>query len=214
MKALVKGLALTVVTVVLAGCSVVSMAGAAATVDGLRLSNDEVAASYDAVAKLTAGQGSQFTAAELNRQIVGYFVFSHLVLKLGESQGVDVTDAQLAQYRKSYADQSGGEKKLQVAAAASGIAPDQIDLILRMSMTFDAMVSKYIDPTNEDVQAATDAATNEVYSKLAELAKTVEVEVAPRYGSWSSEQLTMSDLAFSDVVVTTDQLAQMAAANQ
>lgn len=214
MKSVLKFVAAISVVVLLAGCQVVEQAGAAALVGDLKLTNDEVSQEFSAVQAAMAGQQTEATSADFNRQIVNSFIFANLVDMVAADLNVTVSDVEVVAQHGTLAEQAGGEEALQAAAASSGIAPEKIDRTLKMSLQFEKITDKFVDITAEDQEAARTIAQTTAYGKLVEKALSIRITVSSRYGSWDGNNLSMSDQKMSDVVLTQADLANLAASSQ
>lgn len=214
MKRVVKLVLGVALATVVAGCSVVSQAGAAAVVGGERLTNDVLSARFaevkDALGTLTVDG----TDADINRQIISSFIMGQVIDRALSEAGVEVTAGDIAAQRQQLLTQLGSEQALEAAAAQSAIPASQIDATLKISLGYQALVKHFLDPEQADPAAVQQDAERATLALVSRIAAEAGVEVSPRFGTWDSENLMMLGGGTSDVLITTEQLAQLAAGSQ
>lgn len=211
MKRLAKLFVAVSVAVVVAGCSVVSQAGSAVVVGGLRMTNDEIAAQQAEVRSALGELTIDGSPADINRQLVTAFVFDQLIDAALAEVGLEVTAGEIAAQRAQLVSQLGSEAALRQAAAQSAIAPSQIDRALKFSLAYQTLTNHFLDPSAADPATAQSEAEAAAYELIGKTAAELGVEVSPRYGRWDPETLMLLGDSASDVVVTMEQLAQLAA---
>lgn len=184
--------------VLTSGCALTDRAGAAAVVEGARYTEAQLEADFAGLDKALGSQSRPGTMEEMNRNFITMFVTDQLVQKAIADNGIEIDKATVGKLRRSLEKQLGGEQQLIAYAATRGVAPNQLWTVLRNSVLMTDLGAKLIGGTNTDDQNA--AAS----TYLQGLAKTLDIEVAPRYGTWDSTQLT--------TVASTDDLSKPAAA--
>ena len=170
--------------VLTSGCALIDRAGAAAVVDGVRYSDTQLEADFASLDKALGKQQRPGTMEEVNRNFITIFISNRIMEKAIADNHLAVDKATVGKLRRSLEKQLGGVTQLEAFAATRGIAPSQIWTVLRNGVLTTDLGAKLIGGTNTDEQSA---AAN---TYLQGLAKTMTIEVAPRYGSWDVAKLT------------------------
>ena len=173
------------------GCALVDRAGAAAVVDGVRYSDEQLAADFAALDKALGKADKPATMEEINRNFISIFVGDQLMQKAITLQHITPDKAVIGKLRRQLEVQLGGADQLEAYAATKGIAPTQLWMVLRNSVLTTDLGAALVGGTDTDAQ---NAAAN---AYLAKLAASMKVEVAPRFGAWDMSQ--MSAVAFDDL---------------
>lgn len=171
------------VLLVTAGCGVIDRAGAAAVVDGERYTTSQLAEDFRALDTALGDQDKPGTMDQVNRSIINIFIIDKLVTMASAETGVKVNAEAVASLRNNLVKELGSEDKLFAFAATRGVPPRWIDSVLGNSIFATDLGAKLIGGT--DTQAQGDAANN----YLVELAKRVDIEVSPRFGTWDAAKL-------------------------
>jgi len=184
MRRVVQAVALVGALVLTSGCALIERAGAAAVVDGVRYTERQLDLDFVALDKALGDQQPPATMDELNRNFITLFVRNQLITKAAADNGVKVNKALVGKLRRSLVQQIGSEAGLLQYAATQGIAPNQIWMVLRDSVLTTDLGAKLIGGTNTDDQ-------NSAASQyMVGVAKTLNIEVAPRFGSWDPATIT------------------------
>jgi hypothetical protein len=171
----------------LTGCAMTQQAGAAATIGDQRLTNEELTARYEHTMKALGDQSSPGTALDINRRLISSFVFSVTTTYVAQKLGVEVTDAEVETQYQALVSEYGSVEKLEAAAAAGASAPETIHMILKTSGNFD-MIGKKLAPND-----TTDVQGQKAVAALAEAAYKLNLQIAPRYGTWDNNAFTLTD---------------------
>lgn len=182
MRRVLQAVVLVGALVLTSGCSLIDRAGAAAVVDGVRYTDEQLAADFANLTTALGDQDAPGTMEEVNRNFITIFVANAIMARAAAENDIVVDKATVGKLRRSLEKQLGGEAELEAFAATRGIAPDMIWTVLRNSVLTTDLGAKLIGGTNTDEQAA---AAN---TYLAGVAKTMKIEVAPRYGVWDPSQ--------------------------
>lgn len=182
MRRVVQAVVLVGALVLTSGCALIDRAGAAAVVDGVRYSETQLDADFVSLNKALGKQQAPGTMDEVNRNFITIFISDQIMQKAAADNGIEVDKAMVGKLRRSLEKQVGGEQALLQFAATRGIAPNQIWMVLRNSVLTTDLGAKLIGGTNTDDQNAAAA------QYLAGVAKTMNIEVAPRFGSWDPTQ--------------------------
>lgn len=169
--------------VLTSGCALIDRAGAAAVVDGVRYSDARLEADFASLDKALGEQPRPGTMEEVNRNFITIFISDQIIQKAAADNGIEADKTTVGKLRRSLEKQLGGAQQLEAFAASRGIAPSQIWTVLRNSVLTTDLGAKLIGGTNTDTQ---NAAAN---TYLQGLARTMSIDVAPRYGAWDPAQL-------------------------
>jgi hypothetical protein len=154
------------------------------------------------------------TPADINRQIVSSFIMGEVVDAALAEAGVVVPDSAVAAQRQQLLARFGSEEALASAAAQSAIAPSQIDRALKLSLAYEYLVKHFTEADAEDPDAAAQSAERKMYALITRMSNEAPVTLSPRYGTWDAENTFIVAGSTSDVLVTLDQLAALAQAQQ
>lgn len=167
----------------LAGCSPVA-SGEAAFSDEFRVSQSDVDAEVGLVLAALGqptGQPPEGLAAATTQRLVQDALFAAKAAELG----VEVTQGQVESGLEELAAQNGGQEALDQAALQAGIAPASVEDFVRTSLLFTG-IGTALEPGGDAV-AQRDVAR----AALAEYSESIDVQVAPRYGTWDDAQLSI-----------------------
>lgn len=180
------GIALTGIcaALVLGACSSANP-GDAAVVGDVRIPQSDIA---EQVRSLNEAVGNPPDApnAEVTRTLVSYNVGYELIRQTADKLQVTVPPARLDEVFAQQVAQLGGEEQLIAAAAQQGVAPANLRRDLETQLLASAIVAK-VSP-GSDPSAGQIVLTDAVR----EVAQSVGVEVAPKYGYWDNEQLQIT----------------------
>lgn len=164
----------------LTGCSDQRL-GAAAVVDGKRISTDDVQASTRDYLKIVPGADS----GQVQRDILQRLILSEVIDKVARKEGVGVSAGRVAAARDDLLKSTGGRKGLIRALAGqqqpSVLAPAYLDRWFKDQLLFRRITTKLAaggDPTSA-------VETNKTSTLLSRTARSMDIEVNPRYGKWS-----------------------------
>ncbi|WP_405854105.1 SurA N-terminal domain-containing protein [Streptomyces sp. NBC_00090] len=174
----------------LTACGSDAHPGAAAVVGGERI---EVATLQAQVkdardAQAASPQAAQLlqTSGDLSRRKLNGLIFDQVVDRVAEENGVTATRAELQQTRAAFVRQSGGEDRLAaVLLQEQGVAPDQIDDVVRRNVLMNKIAAKLgITETPEGQKKLTDVFTT--------ASKSLNIDVNPRFGAWDDSQVQLA----------------------
>ncbi|MFB7588229.1 SurA N-terminal domain-containing protein [Streptomyces sp. NPDC056169] len=174
----------------LTACGSDAHPGAAAVVGGDRIEVSTLQAQVKDVraAQAASPQAAQLLGAsgDLNRRKLNGLIFDRVVDKVAEDSGVSVTRAETQQTRAAFVRQSGGEDRLAaVLLQEQGVAPDQIDDVVRRNVLMNKIAAKLgIAETPEGQKKLTDVFTA--------ASKSLDIDVNPRFGAWDDAQVQLA----------------------
>jgi hypothetical protein len=173
----------------LTGCGA-NQAGAAALLGDERISESELNEQVQAL--LTAqGLPAQDSSAELITQTLDRLITTNLVHQLAEREGVAIDQGEVDAIRLQYLAQAGGEAELENLLLQQGVLPSQIDSVITLNLQVSKLGQELAPDQEPDVQGGA------VFVAVSELSVELDTEVAPRFGTWDAEKLTIGPVANS-----------------
>ncbi|MFF9146288.1 SurA N-terminal domain-containing protein [Streptomyces sp. NPDC014861] len=206
--ALALSAALLAAAPLLTACGGDAHPGAAAVVGGERIDVSSLQAQVRAAreAQSSSPQSAQLIAAtgDLGRQKLNGMIFDRILGRVAADQGVGASRAELQQTREAFVRDNGGEEGLEaVLLQQQGVAPGQIDDVVRRNVLMTKIVEKLgITETPEGQQ--------KLQELFAAASKSLDIDVNPRYGAWDDTKVQLdagADTAPWLVRVTPDQAA-------
>lgn len=182
--------ALAAAAPLLTACGGEAHPGAAAVVDGGRISMGQLQSRVTEVrdAQRTAPQGEELIkgSGRLTRAILDGMIRDRVVRKAAEDAKVSVTRNEVQQTRGRLEKQAGGAKHLKATLLQQdGIAPGEIDSRVRMQLAVDRIAKKAgIDPSTPQGNA-------QLGAELAKTSRAMKIDVNPRYGKWNSKRTAL-----------------------
>ena len=174
---------------VLAGCtstsseeSVLVESGQAAVSDDFRVSQQEIADDVGLVL-VGLGQPPGEPPAGLASATTERVVLYRLIDSFAESTGVDVTRTEVEEGLEELAAANGGPDGLREAALSAGIPVEALERTIRTNLLVTG-IGAGINPSG-DLEAQLESAR----VALSEYSESIDVAVAPRYGTWDDQTL-------------------------
>ncbi|MCP9211310.1 SurA N-terminal domain-containing protein [Streptomyces sp. NEAU-Y11] len=172
--------ALLLAAPLLTACGEAPRAGAAAVVDGDRITVSQLQAQVKDVrdAQRGSAKADQLLAAggRLSQDTLIRMIQFRVIERAGQDNGVTVTRREVQRARAAAERQAGGGAALRALYLEQGIAPDTIDEAVRMDLTRSALLRKL--------------GTAKVNTVFAGTSKALHIDVNPRYGKWDDDQGT------------------------
>ncbi|MFE3584511.1 SurA N-terminal domain-containing protein [Streptomyces vinaceus] len=170
----------------LSACSGQARPGTAAVVGGERITTSALQAQVNDVRAAQNETGS--TAAQLiqaspdlERVKLNKMIQTIVLERAAKDAGVSVSEKEVQDFRKAQLQQAGGTEKLAAAALEQAqLAPGQLDADARFKLLRDKLFESY-------------GSQDKAVEKLASAAKTLHIEVNPRYGVWDARQIVLGD---------------------
>lgn len=166
---------------VLAACGA-TQAGDAAVVGSDRITDAQLADVVQATL-VAQGQPKDAPADQLTGQVLQRMVTMALADQFAAENGVTVTQGEVDAFIRQYEAQAGGRQQLEQTFLQQNVAPSVLPSLIRLNILAKKL-GIALDPAG-DAQAQNQA----VFQALADYSVTVGTSIAPRYGSWSPEQL-------------------------
>ena len=184
--------ALLAVTGLLAACS--ATPGAAAVVGDARITEAQLGTTVDAI--LTAqDMPARSATTDLTVQTLNRMVTSELVNQLADDLGIVVSQSEVDQVLAAYDEQAGGRDQVENVFAQQGVAPSQIEPMVRVNLLAEAIGGQLVPSGTADEQ------NTAVVMAVIDFSDKIGVDVNPRFGVWESSGLSIGPKA--DDVATT-----------
>jgi hypothetical protein len=161
-----------------AGCSA-PQAGAAATIGDSRITEtqltEQVQAALEAQRQPVDSANAELTSKTLSRMIT-----VDLVDRLAAKNGIAVTQGDIDQTLAQYDQQAGGRDQVLTVFAEQGVAPSQIEPLVRMNLQAQALGVKLAPHGSADEQGKA------VFEAVNVLSDELGVTTSPRFGTWDA----------------------------
>jgi hypothetical protein len=166
------------------GTSVVLDSGQAAVSSEFRIAQQEVA---DSVARIQVGLGQPAgdPPAGLASLTAERLVLNALIGSYALDNGIELTQTQIEDGVAQLAEANGGQDALNQLALQSGVPVEELEDTVATNL----IVTEIGSALNTDGDAA--AQVESARAALAEYSRVIDVEVAPRYGTWDDDQLAI-----------------------
>lgn len=183
--------------------------GAAATVGDQKISVATLQADVNELrsAAGTSAQGRQLldSAGNLPQKLLDRLVQDHVLARAMTDAHVTVSDSEVQQEHQAALGQfNGSEAQLDSTLLTQyGVAPTDIDHFFYRSVASGKLIQSL------GLQPGSDGGNAALTQTLAKTAKTLDVRINPRYGTWDAKQATIG--AHTDPWVVTKTQAEAAA---
>ena len=158
--------------------------GEAASIGGQQIETSRLTAVTGRSEAVLAKTGQAVAADQkqtLQRAVLNLLVRDALLTKVGQEQGVTVTQDEVNRERANEAQQAGGDAALVQQSEQGGVSATDIDIVIRQQL----LVSK--------LQAKVGSTDNTAFSNaLTASAQKVGVRINPRFGSWDAKALSIT----------------------
>ncbi|MER7413266.1 MULTISPECIES: SurA N-terminal domain-containing protein [Streptomyces] len=183
--------ALLVAAPLLSACGNDAHPGAAALVEGNRITMGQLQSRVGAVrdAQRGAPQGEQMIkqTGQLTRATLDGMIRERIVEKAARDSDVKVSRREVQQLRSQLEQQAGGRKQLEnTLLRQQAVAPDEIDDRIRMQLRVEKIAKAAdIDPRSPE-------GNQRLNAELAKASKAMKIDVNPRYGKWDTGRSTLA----------------------
>lgn len=173
----------------LTACGGEAHPGAAAVVDGERIEVSSLQAQVRDVrtAQEASPQAAQLIEAtgDLSREKLNVMIFDRVVDRVAEDNGITASRGEIQKARDEFTQQSGGQEQLAATLLQQqGVAPDQIDGVVRRTVLMNEIAAKLgIANTPEGQKKLT-----EVFTAAS---KDLDIDVNPRFGAWDDDKIQL-----------------------
>jgi hypothetical protein len=183
--------ALLLAAPLLTGCGGEAHPGAAAVVEGDRISlaqlQDRVGEARDAQREMPQGEEMIRRTGQLTRSTLDGMIRHRIVKQALEEAGASVSRGELQQQRDVYEQQTGGAQGFEDALLQQqGIAPSAADDWVWLNVAVQKVGKAWgIDPTTQQ-------GNQKLNKRFAELSGEMDIVVNPRYGQWDAERSALA----------------------
>jgi SurA N-terminal domain len=170
----IRSLALAGAAVLLAGCGT---AGSAAIVGPQVISDQALQGQVQVVLEAQARPASTVDP-DLSRQILNRLVLTALVEQLADRENVTVDQGTIDETLLNFDAQVGGRAQLEALYLEQGVAPSQIEDVIRLN-ALAVNVGIALDPSGTP-----DSQGQLLVQAITDLGLELGTEVSPRFGAW------------------------------
>lgn len=202
----VRILAIATVAALLAGCATTDKAGAAAIVGGTKIPSSLVSTQVNEARIDIENTPPEYlqdlpTMTLLSQMVIDRLVLEEILKFAITDLKIEVTDAQLGEYR-DFVFRNYGEPEVKAQLATrNGVAEKYVDGYIYAIMVQREIMDELAPGMPEQVQSAA------LYKYLSGIADELKVEVSPRYGTWNSE--VMQTVLGENFLSTSNELQQV-----
>ncbi|HCA86790.1 MAG TPA: hypothetical protein DEQ61_15645 [Streptomyces sp.] len=182
--------ALVAASPLLAGCGADAHPGAAAVVDGDRITVSQLQEQVRDVrdAQRESPQADQLVkgTGRLNRATLNSMIFDKVLARAAKDAGVSASRADVQQARSQAEQAAGGPARLRdMWLQQYAIGPDQLEATLRNQVLIEGLSARLgADRSSPEGQ-------QKVVGALQQASGAMQVRVNPRYGSWDDEKVLL-----------------------
>ncbi|MEU8683848.1 SurA N-terminal domain-containing protein [Streptomyces sp. NPDC048611] len=183
--------ALLAATPLLAACGNDAHPGAAAIVDGKRITVSQLQAKVRDVrdAQAESPQGGQMimTSGRLSLATLNGMIFDEVLARGAKDAGVTVSRNDVQKWRAKAEQQAGGAARLKAMWLQQGVAPDEIDAMVRNQLMLDG-VAEHLHADRRAPQGQ-----QKLARALATTSRSMGIDVNPRFGKWDDRQVILGE---------------------
>ncbi|KPC63704.1 SurA N-terminal domain-containing protein [Streptomyces chattanoogensis] len=175
----------------LAACGSDAHPGAAAVVDGKRITVAQLQARVKDVreAQGKSPQGAQLimNTGRLSLATLNGMIFDEVLARAAEDAGVTVTRNDIQKWRETAEERAGSAERLKAMWLQQGIAPDEIDAMVRNQLLLDGL-AKHLGADRGRPQGQ-----QQLAQALAKTSRSMGIDVNPRFGKWDDQQVILGE---------------------
>ncbi|MGI5258247.1 SurA N-terminal domain-containing protein [Streptomyces angustmyceticus] len=190
----------------LAACGGDAHPGAAALVDGKRITVSQLQAKVKDVraAQARSPQGGQLimNTGRLSLATLNGMIFDEVLARGARDAKVTVTRGDVQRWRARAEQQAGGAARLKAMWLQQGVAPDEIDAMVRNQLLLDG-VAQHLGADRGKPQGQQKLARS-----LAKTSRSMGIDVNPRFGKWDDQQVILGET--KDPWITRESVKQQA----
>ncbi|MBA0049407.1 hypothetical protein E0L36_00290 [Streptomyces sp. AJS327] len=191
-RALIAAPALLVAVPLLSACGDESHPGAAAVIEGDRISTAQLQSSVNAVrdAQRDAPRGEDMIkhTGQLSRATLHRMIHDEVIARAGKDAGVSVSRRDVQAARAQFASNMGGARQFEAALLREElIAPGKVDHWVRSQVTVSKLARK------DGIDSGTPQGSQALARKLSKVSESMRIDVNPRYGKWDASRAVLSD---------------------
>ncbi|MEU9121992.1 SurA N-terminal domain-containing protein [Streptomyces sp. NPDC048506] len=173
----------------LAACGSGAHPGAAAIVDGKRITVAQLQAKVKDVraAQAKSPQGGQLimNTGRLSLATLNGMIFDQVLARSARDAGVKVSARAVQNWRAGAEKQAGGAERLKAMWLQQGIAPDEVDGMVRNQLLLDG-IAKHLGADRNTPQGQQALART-----LSKTSRSMGIDVNPRFGTWDDKEVIL-----------------------
>ncbi|MFH8567354.1 SurA N-terminal domain-containing protein [Streptomyces sp. NPDC017993] len=200
----VSALAALAAAPLLAACGTDAHPGAAAVVDGKRITVSQLQAKVRDVreAQGKSPQGGQMISStgRLSLATLNGMIFDEVLERAAQDAGVEVTRRDIQKWRAAAEKRAGGAERLQALWLQQAIAPDEIDAMVRNQLLLDG-VAEHLGADRGQPQGQ-----QKLAQTLSKTSRSMGIDVNPRFGTWDDQEVILGET--KDPWITTERPAE------
>ncbi|MER0480375.1 SurA N-terminal domain-containing protein [Streptomyces sp. Edi2] len=175
----------------LAACGSGAHPGAAALVDGKRITVSQLQAKVKDVraAQAKSPQGDQLVmnTGRLSLATLNGMIFDEVLARGAHDAGVTVSRRDVQRWRAAAEKQAGGAGRLKEMWLQQGIAPDEIDAMVRNQLLLDGVAQRL------GADRGKPQGQQKLAQALAKTSRSMGIDVNPRFGKWDDQQVILGE---------------------
>lgn len=173
----------------LAACGSAPHPGAAAVVDGDRITVTQLQGRVKAIraAQERSPQAAQLVqnTGRLSLATLNSMIFDRVLRRGAEDAGVTVSRGDVQEWRSIAEKRAGGAEKLREMWIQQAIAPGEIDSVVRNQLLLDGL-SRSLGVDRQQPQGQ-----QRLAEALSETSRKMGIDVNPRFGKWNDQQIIL-----------------------
>ncbi|MCB5907583.1 SurA N-terminal domain-containing protein [Streptomyces pinistramenti] len=173
----------------LTACGSEAHPGAAAIVDGKRITVSQLQAKVKDVreAQGRSPQGAELVAStgRLSLATLNGMIFDRVLERGARKAGVTVDRDDVQKWRSAAEERAGGAARLRAMWLQQGIAPDAIDATVRNQLLLDGLAKKI------GADRGSPQGQQKLADALATTSRAMGIDVNPRFGKWNDKQVIL-----------------------
>ncbi|MEC4017310.1 SurA N-terminal domain-containing protein [Streptomyces sp. H27-D2] len=171
----------------LTACGSAPHPGAAAVVDGNRITVSQVQAKVKHVrdAQRDSPQAAELiqNTGGLSRSTLNGMVFERILLRVAKDAEIDVSRRDVQQARSQAEQGAGGAARLREMWLQQGIAPDQVNATVRNELLLEG-VARSIGADRRSPEGQ-----QKLVAAVSAASKGMDIDVNPRFGTWDDKRM-------------------------
>ncbi|TJZ42525.1 hypothetical protein FCH28_34565 [Streptomyces piniterrae] len=186
--------ALLAATPLLAACGSDAHPGAAAVVEGKRITVSQLQARVkqvrDAQAKSPQGGQLIMNTGRLSLATLNAMIFDEVLARSAEDAGVTITRSDIQKWRAQAEKRAGGAARLQAMWLQQGVAPHEVDGVVRNQLLLDGLA------THIGADRGQPQGQQRLADALSKTSRSMGIDVNPRYGKWDDKQVILGETKY------------------
>lgn len=187
-KKIAQGVAVSILLVGALSACAANEPGAAAVFGDQRITESELNAE---VQKRLEAQGltPQDSTLELNASTLSTMIIYSLLDELAVRESITASQGEIDSARLERELAAGGAEQYEQSMAASGVAVEDLDNIIRLGIIFNKIGEALAPGSPEELK------TQAIGVAVSELSVELGTEVSPRFGTWDPQSLSVGPVA-------------------